>query len=184
MHTSIVYEIIKEYGFGKKQVAEILKLLESESGKYIESNTHQIIRHRKNLIVIPKQSNTNTTAIIENDTRHIQLADVGFDIQIHPIGQFKLNKSEKMAQLDSELVSFPLLIRKWRTGDYFYPLGLRKKKKLARFFIDQKLSIKDKEKVYVIESDKKIVWIAGMRIDDRFKITERTKSVLLITQQG
>ena len=181
--TSFIYELIKEYGFGEKQVEEVIKLMESESGKYLENESYQIIRHRKNLIITPKLSAAETAVAVEKNTKQVQLSDSTLLFEECPIKHFKLNKSEKVANMDAALIEFPLLVRRWKQGDYFYPLGLRKKKKLARFFIDQKLSKADKEKIWVIESNQRIVWVVGLRIDDRFKVTEKTKNVLLITQQ-
>ena len=177
-HTSFIYEIIKDYGFNEKQVEEVLKLMESESGKYIENEFYQLIRHRKNLIITQKQSNFQTAAAIEKDTKQLRLTGSDFSLRFYSIDNLKLNKTETVAQMDAGLINFPLLVRKWKEGDYFYPLGLRKKKKLSRFFIDQKLSRADKEKVLVVESESRIIWVAGLRIDDRVKITPSTKEVL------
>jgi len=180
--TSLVYEIIKDFGFGEKQVDEVMKLTEAESGKFIENEHHQIIKHRNWLVIAPRSIHADIIAI-EREQHQINFSEGYLDLRFLFKEKLNIDKSAFVAQLDAKHIEFPLLLRKWKQGDYFYPLGMPKKKKLARFFIDQKLSKNQKENVWVVESNKKIVWVVNMRIDDRFKITPSTKEVLQLTLQ-
>lgn len=181
---TVVYEIIRDYGFTAHQTEEAVALLQSESGKYILSATHRIIKNRNWLIIAPNKTiEAENIFIEENDTQVVFRQGV-IDIELLLTTNYKPQTTNLVAQLDADEIKFPLLLRKWKPGDYFYPLGMQKKKKLARFFIDQKLSIIQKEKTWVIEMDKKILWVIGLRIDDRFKITGKTKNVLQISFPG
>lgn len=177
---SIVYEIIKDFGFSPAQVEEVIKLLSSDSGRYIQSATHRIIKNRRWLIIAAMQWEQVQNLVIDEDEHRIVFENGVLVLERLKNKNVQLANDAGMAFIDQATVQFPLLLRKWKKGDYFYPLGLKKKKKLARFFIDQKLSLTDKEKVWVLESNKKILWVVGLRIDDRFKITGSTKNIIRI----
>jgi tRNA(Ile)-lysidine synthase len=182
---TIVYEIIKEYGFSAHQTDEALHLLNSESGKYISSASYKIIKNRDWLIIARVNTlEANHILINESDKEIVfELGKLVFkneDAKAIGFANEKISSSNLTAMLDAKNITFPLLLRKWKQGDYFYPLGMQKKKKLSKFFIDQKMSLTEKEKVWVIESNKRIIWIIQKRIDDRFKITAKTQKVLSI----
>jgi tRNA(Ile)-lysidine synthase len=176
---TIVFEIIKDHGFSSSQVTEVIGLLESESGKYVASSSHRILRNRNWLIITPNQTETADNILIEEGTKKIAFSEGRLELDI--TANCQPSTVNTVATLDASAITFPLLMRKWKQGDYFYPLGMRKKKKISRFLIDQKVPLHGKEKVWVIESDKKILWIIGHRIDDRFKITPSTGKVLKLT---
>ena len=182
--TTIVYEIIKEYDFTSGQTEEIIALLESESGKYVQSATHRIIKNRKWLIITPKKDADSSLIIIEGEGNW---DFAGGKLQVKHLAKNTdpISNDPLITQLDKASIVYPLLLRKWKQGDYFYPLGMKNlstgrqgKKKLSRFFIDQKLSLTQKEQIWVLESDKRICWVLGMRIDDRFKVTAATKELI------
>jgi tRNA(Ile)-lysidine synthase len=180
LHT-IVYEIIKDYGFTAHQAVEVISLLKSESGKYIQSATHRVLKNRNWLIISPNENKEADNIPVEEKDRQIEFQQGKISIELLTTTNHKLQTTNQIAQLNADEIKFPLLLRKWKKGDYFYPLGMQKKKKLSRFFIDQKLSLLQKEKTWVIEMDKKIIWVVGLRIDDRFKITANTKNILQIS---
>ena len=180
---SIVFEIIKDFGFTAHQTGEVIGLLTSESGKYIPSASHRIIKNRNWLIISPYKSTEAINILVEETSKKIkfQPGTISFDIITSDKFSGHIQTANYIAQLDAGEIKFPLLLRKWKAGDYFYPLGMNRKKKLSRFFIDQKLSITQKENTWVLEMDKKIIWVVGMRIDNRFKVKSNTKKILQVT---
>ena len=179
--STIVYEIIKDFDFTSLQTEEVIKLLQSDSGKYVQSSSHRILKNRNWLIISPNDTIVAENILIEEKDKTIEFVNGKLKFEKLSTTNYKLQTTNEIATLDADEIMFPLLLRKYRQGDYFYPLGMKKKKKLSRFFIDQKLSLTEKENVWVIEMNKKILWIVGKRIDDRFKITPKTKNILKIS---
>lgn len=177
---TLTYEIFSPYGFTPQQTGAIIALMESPTGKYVASPTHRILRNRNWLILSPLHGDAAATMLIEAGENAVDFDGGCLHIQ-KAAPAWPPPADQSVAWLDAKEIAFPLILRPWRPGDYFYPLGMRKKKKLARFFIDQKLSATEKEKVWVLEMNKKIIWVVGLRIDDRFKITSATREVLKVT---
>lgn len=179
---ALIYEIIHPFGFSEKQIDEVQKLADSDSGKYMDaaSMKFRLIKHRHWFIIAPVISTVAQTIVIEKSNQEVDYESGQLTIEKLSINNHQLSTSQTIATMDASKIQFPLLLRKCKQGDYFYPLGMKKKKKVARFLIDQKLSKTDKEKVWVLESNQRIIWIVGHRIDDRFKVTPSTKEVLKI----
>lgn len=176
---TILYEIISDFGFSSSQTGEVAALLESGSGRYVQSPTHRIIRNRAWLIIVPiKTEEASVVPVDQPGLYHFPAGSLLLERQ--PVKELKAAVSMNIACVDAAAIHFPLVLRPWKTGDYFYPLGMQKKKKLARFFIDQKLSLPEKENTWVLEMNNKIIWVVGRRIDDRFKIKEGTKEIVKI----
>ena len=179
---TVVFEIIKIYGFTAKQTQEAIALLHAETGKFILSATHRILRNRNWLIISPLQQNASQMIVIGEEENEVIFEKGKLSLKITEIKDEKqqIPVSPAIACLDAKQLTFPLLLRKWKPGDYFYPLGMKKKKKLSRFFIDQKLSLPEKENAWVVEMNKKIIWVVNHRIDERFKLSPTSKTMLQI----
>ena len=178
----ILWEIIKEKHFTAGQVDEVIKLMDADTGRYIDSEDYRIIRNRKWMILTRKPTTeSNHNIIIDTSTKKVTFSNRQLTIEFVPHANFQIPTSSNIACVDAKDITFPLLLRKAKQGDYFYPLGMKKKKKLSRFLIDQKLSKTDKENVWILETNKKIIWVVGYRIDERFKIDENSKAVLKIS---
>lgn len=181
-HT-ILFHLISEFGFNSDQVKNILTPKEIGNGKEFLSATHRMVTHRQTLFIEPITEHHSEILLIHENLNSIQLLNSKITASIFNANDFSISKDPNNCCVDFSKIEFPVVARKWRAGDYFYPFGMKsKKKKLSNFFIDKKLSVPEKEKVWVLESNKKIFWVVGHRIDDRFRITSSTKKVLCLQQ--
>lgn len=169
-----VYEIFSPYGFS--DLRNISNTITKGSGKQFFSPTHKLLFDREYIFL---------SKIIEKETIETSIDSSIISIEI-PIKmcfcvthEVDYNDNINNAYLDFEKLQFPLTIRAWKKGDKFIPLGMSCYKKLSDFFIDIKLSLLDKEKVYLLCSGKDIIWVIGYRIDDRYKVTSKTKKMYI-----
>lgn len=174
-----LHEILQPLGFTVAQEIEVRRLCDAETGKYVLGPNHRVIRNRNWLLIVPNAVEAAAAFVVENTDSAVQFQNGLLQFQITE--DLKISDDKKVALLDYRSIKFPLVLRKWRQGDYFYPLGMNKKKKLSKFLIDEKYALHQKENVWVLESDQKIIWIVGARIDDRFRINTSTTTALKIT---
>ena len=182
LHT-IAYELFTPFQFSPEQLSYILQLMHSESGRSIASATHRIIRHRDFLVITAHAPAAADLILIEELPLRLETADGVFTISWEaPVAEYP--DDPNIALLHGDALSLPLVLRTRREGDYFYPLGMGgKKKKLKRFLIDIKMPAHEKDRVRILEWEGKILWIAGKRIDERFKARPSTKRILKIVFQ-
>ncbi|HUQ67766.1 MAG TPA: tRNA lysidine(34) synthetase TilS [Flavitalea sp.] len=178
---TILFEVIKDFGFTPHQLNDVIRLLDAEQNSFVQSGTHRIIRNRNWLIIAPMENEKALNIVIEAGQHEVIFPAGRLKIENVITDHIHFSNDALVAKLDEKAMKFPLLLRKWKAGDYFYPLGMKKKKKISRFLIDHKLSRTDKEKIYVLESGRRICWVVGMRIDERFKITASSNAVLKFT---
>lgn len=176
---TIVYEIFTDFGFAASQVEEIKKMFTADSGSYIQSSSHRVLKNRNWLLIDQLQEIPSNIYIIENAESEISINKLNIQVSLKS-NTSPIPSNQDEAWLDADKIRFPLIVRPWKQGDYFYPLGMNKKKKISKFLIDQKLSKFEKEDQYIIESDKKIIWVIGRRIDERFKVSSKTMKTIRI----
>lgn len=159
----LLYELLSPYGFTAWE--DVHNLMESQSGKMVLSPTHRLIKDRETFLLAEKDVKHNITPVLLIDSQEVKnLAEVLDKISAKT---FKL-ETKRTIFVTEKKIRFPLELRLWKPGDFFYPAGMTGKKKLSKYFKDQKYSILEKEAIWVLCSENKIVWVVGHRMDRRF----------------
>ncbi len=173
-----LYGLFNTYGFTEWE--DVLHLLTALSGKEVRSKTHRLVKDREELLLVgiaPKTS--EIYEIGASDTEVL----TPIQLRIGMVERME-ERDAKVLYVDKETLKYPLTLRKWQKGDYFYPMGMRGHKKLSKYFKDEKVNVLAKDEQWLLCSGDDIVWVVGRRPDERFKISAKTKSILKITMNS
>jgi tRNA(Ile)-lysidine synthase len=173
-YKSYLYQWLREYGFTAWE--DIYKLVESQSGKQVFTENYRILKNRAFLILEEIKELENEIFIIEKDEKEVKIP---INLSICKVNDISTPKNT-IIFVDENLLQFPLIIRKWNEGDFFHPTGMIGKKKVSKYFKDEKFSLIDKENTWLLISGEDIIWIIGKRADKRFIANNTTQNILKI----
>ena len=174
-------ELLAPWGFSYTQAREVLQVYRQEgtvAGKLFDSPTHRLNVDRGQLLISPKDLQQYQSMEIAEEDRRLEYGGLILELDTKETEGYQIQTDPMLAALDKDKLSFPLKVRSWKPGDWFCPLGMNKKKKLSDFMIDQKIPLNLKERVLVVSSGESIAWVVGYRIDNRFKLTDKSREVL------
>ena len=171
---AVIYQLLKDFGFTEWE--DVYQLIEAQSGKRVYSKTHQLVKDRD--ILILQEISESSSKILKIN----YLEDIDFNL-----GKLKQSKVSQMKEFDKnvayfpfELLKFPLQLRKWKSGDYFYPFGMKGKKKISDYLINEKIPVTEKENIWVLCNENDIIWIVNHRTSEKYKI-KPTQAILKFT---
>lgn len=175
---SYLFYLLKDYGFNETQIQDVVIALDDSSGKIFESDHYQLLKDREVLILSHKETLPIETQLVHT-LEELAEAIAGY-YQVLSTDQVTFSTSKNLAYLDLDRLSFPLEVRTWKQGDEFRPFGMKGVKKVSDFFIDEKIDLISKKKIKILCSGNEIVWLVGYRSDDRFRVTNDTRQVLVL----
>ena len=179
----LLFEWLRQYNFNTSQCHFIFDAMKTGIGNKYYSPTHQLVVGRNELQLSEIKAISDKEIQIEIGEEKI-LSPIHLQFsKLQKTFDFVIDKSPEVAQLDFDKIHFPLTLRHWHHGDRFRPLGMKGSKLLSDFFVDQKFTECQKHNVWLLVSaDNDIVWVVGQRIDDRYKVTNSTKTIFLCRQ--
>ncbi len=175
----LLFGLLREFNFSEQVLGDLLLSLKKHPGKVFKSSSHQIILDRTEIIIQPKKTLVKEVLLILENQNEIHFQ--GFKLKVLHDGSPLIVKENPMAtSVDAAKLIYPLTIRNWQTGDYFFPLGMQNRQKLSDFFVHQKVPLNQKSNVTVlVNGNQEIIWIGGFRLDDRYKVDNQTKKVVI-----
>ena len=172
---SLLFELLYPYGF--TDFKAIASILQSEVGKKVLSKQYVLLKDRNHLVLTTKEQEVDSRVYCIDAKQQSCTTPIKLNFtEVAQVGEHEPHSF----YVDAAKLTYPLKVRAWRLDDVFHPFGMKGKKKLTKFFKDEKLSLLSKNSVWVLESGDEIVWVIGLRPDDRYKVTNATNKVLKI----
>lgn len=178
---TLLFEWLRPHGFNETQAHEAFTALHQPEAKQFFAPNKRLVKDKNWLVVTGLQAEDSQVLLLTLNDLKKPTKLAGFQLKYHlqTATNYHIPQSSQTAAIDMDLLEFPLTLRRWQQGDYFYPVGMnRKKKKLSKYLMGEKLPILERENTWVLLSGEKIVWVIGQRLDERFKITPKTRQVL------
>ncbi|PIE88400.1 MAG: tRNA lysidine(34) synthetase TilS [Bacteroidetes bacterium] len=174
-----LYHFVRPYGFTASQVEDMMRALSNPPGGQFLSQSHLLFVGREEIVLVPRREVPEAYYLLEEKSEQMasswcwKMGREAIDPSV-----FVFPGSESEVCLDSAKIRFPLTLRHWREGDFFFPLGMNHKKLLSDFFVDKKMDVLQKRETWLLLSGEDIIWVVGHRIDHRYRIMESTEEVI------
>lgn len=178
---TLLHYLLQPYGFGAAKVAEVIKLMDASQGAYILSDSFRLMKSGGNLVLEGKAAERPVFWIEESAVRQgcsLAIDDKRVGLSMEGVSMGSVQYGGQTQYIAADRLIWPLLLRPAQPGDYFYPLGLNKKKKVAKLLIDAKIPVELRSTTWVLLSGQRIISVIGFRIDHRYKLEKNTQSAL------
>jgi tRNA(Ile)-lysidine synthase len=175
----LLFKLLQPYGFNETAVDDLIASLDKHSGRIFEAPDYKLIIDRDQLILTKKQTVQQQNVTINKNDHTVNYGDYKLTL-LHDDSALIIKDNPLSVSVDTDLLAYPLTVRAWQQSDQFYPLGMKTRKKLSDFFINQKIPVHLKNEIpLLINGNGDIIWIAGYRLDNRYMVNKNTKKVTI-----
>lgn len=175
----LLYELFSPFYFNKNVLADLQSCFDKESGRLFQSERYDLLLDREFLIIREKEYKQEDETVITSETKSVSWRNYNFSCDYSH--DLSIVRDRHIAKIDGDLLIFPLTLRSWKTGDYFYPLGMKGRKKLSDLFTHYKVNVFEKQNIPIlVNGNGDIIWVANYQLDDRYKISENTNKVFIL----
>lgn len=181
----LLYELFKPFGFNEAVLSDLADQLDGLPGKKFESSTYILWLDRQKLFLNKKSRRQAESLLITAGSKETALGNIILSYTTAEAEKLVISGNKDLAFFDAEKIKFPLELRPWQEGDYFFPFGMRGKKKISDFFTSLRIPLPEKPAIpLLVNGNGDILWVTGYRQDDRYKVTEQTKKVLIFEKRN